>query len=501
MGKTSYNKSWEDRSDQNGNRLQLWLRPGNSSEFAFCSICNKGFRIDSSGFSQVTRHASGLGHIQNAKLLHSKGQKKIGEIFNTPSVQKTNPVLKSEILWALNTCSKNFSFRDSRNCGNLFKTMFPDSKIASEFTMDSTKLSYVVSYGLGPYFIKQTASLLQNNFYCLEVDETTSLSVLKQLDIYARVFNPETQQVDVHYLQSKLLGHATAEILKDAILNTLSELKIPLQRMLCLSSDGPNVCKKLFRLLDLEVSTKLGSLHDFGLLNIGTCNLHVIHNTFSIGLQSVEWNIEELLIDVYYFFHKSPARREDFKSMEMFEEFVGHCSELPFKHCASRWLSIVPALERLCKIMPALKHYFFNVLASRPCSEKDSRYKRICNFLKHPLLSARIEFIKFLSVSFQSFLSAFQAKSCLIHKLWKELRSIFVVILQKCTTLAVSSLSGSELASIQLEDSSVWKKCSDLEIGTGALKVIISLHVNSADQKIFRYGFSPSVSVQLEKYI
>jgi hypothetical protein len=82
----------------------------------------------------------------------------------------------------------------------------------------------------------------------------------------------------LHTIIISNLGHAEASVLQHVV---LTDDVIPLQRFLHLSSDGPNVNKSLFKSLDEEVkSSRSGHADDVGLLNIGTCNLHVVHNAF-----------------------------------------------------------------------------------------------------------------------------------------------------------------------------------------------------------------------------
>ena len=64
-------------------------------------------------------------------------------------------IMKAETLWALKTASENFSFRVSDGVPELFQKMFPDSTTAKHMTMSRTKVSYMISHGLGPYFQQQ----------------------------------------------------------------------------------------------------------------------------------------------------------------------------------------------------------------------------------------------------------------------------------------------------------------------------------------------------------
>jgi hypothetical protein len=48
------------------------------------------------------------------------------------------------------------------------------------------------------------------------------------------------------------------------------------------------------------------------LINIGSCGLHVIHNSFKTGAAASGWDISSVLRSLYYLFKDAPARREDY---------------------------------------------------------------------------------------------------------------------------------------------------------------------------------------------
>ena len=63
-------------------------------------------------------------------------------------------VTKWEVLWAFSTrlFASHFSYNSSRDLGEIFKVMFPDSNITQRIAIGSTKLSYLITNGSAPYF-------------------------------------------------------------------------------------------------------------------------------------------------------------------------------------------------------------------------------------------------------------------------------------------------------------------------------------------------------------
>lgn len=93
-----------------------------------------------------------------------------------------------------------------------------------------------------------------------------------------------------------------------------------------LDSDGSNVNNKVFRLINDRINTIRG----IGLVKIGTCNIHILHNVFLKGLEKLGIYVSDL-INIYYFFNSWPKRREDFvevkkKTNVPIHKFLKHCS-------------------------------------------------------------------------------------------------------------------------------------------------------------------------------
>ena len=81
----------------------------------------------------------------------------------------------------------NFSLCSSDNIGDLFQAVFPDSKVAKDFSMSHTKASCTIGEGLGPHLTQSIIDdLVKSDLpFSVYFDETTS-QVKKQLDIMLR---------------------------------------------------------------------------------------------------------------------------------------------------------------------------------------------------------------------------------------------------------------------------------------------------------------------------
>ena len=148
-----------------------------STEF---SICCKTFDISNMGESALTSYMKSKKHCERAtsvsgsqSIYFTKSESAdlsapFEESNNHLSVHSTNSISESslnsiivstsvthaEICWELKVVSSKYSKRSCGDIGQLFKVMFPDSKVAESFSYAKTKSRYIITYGRAPYFLQ-----------------------------------------------------------------------------------------------------------------------------------------------------------------------------------------------------------------------------------------------------------------------------------------------------------------------------------------------------------
>ena len=157
-----------------------------------------------------------------------------------------------------------------------------------------------------------------------------------------------------------VFGHSYAETVADELWKTLQEFNLPLQCLLSLSSDGSNVN----RAIETNINKKLMTKYSRQLVNTVSCQLHVVHNSVKKGVEAYGEDIENLCIDLFNFFKLSASRREDYTVIQQKLDL----DEVVFLHHVEfRWLSLLPAIERVRNQFPALLDCFKKL----PDSEKN----------------------------------------------------------------------------------------------------------------------------------
>ena len=120
----------------------------------------------------------------------------------------------------------------------------------------------------------------QNNFKSCQA---------KQMDIH--IHFREGQKVVTRYFGSQFLGHATANDMVQHFEESVVNCDLPICNLEQISMDGPNVNWKFFA----DMKKTLADDYETILINIGSCGLHIDHNSFKTGATAAEWKVEALL--------------------------------------------------------------------------------------------------------------------------------------------------------------------------------------------------------------
>ena len=98
-------------------------------------------------------------------------------------------VLTAEVLWALKTVMSHYTCLSSDNNDKLFQRMFLDSHSAADYASEKTKCSYLIKFGLAPYFHQKVVNIISNRtcFYSVSFDESfNKVLQQEQMDLVLR---------------------------------------------------------------------------------------------------------------------------------------------------------------------------------------------------------------------------------------------------------------------------------------------------------------------------
>lgn len=331
-----------------------------------------------------------------------------------------------ELQWCIKVICANWSINSCAGFAEFLKITLPGA-IPDGFTLSPSKMRYLIKHALGPHFKKQIVNDITGSAcYTLYYDETTNEESLKELHVGVRYYSKKLERVVNIHLQTFFLGHATGAILAEQIINSISDSNISMRKLLSLSSDGPNVNKTVFKL----VNEKIKEIRQKPLIYIGTCNIHIIHNSFIKGLEVFGMKASDFVIAVYYFFQGWPTRKTDYQKIQCAEGVPNHSF---IKHATTRWLTIEQAISRVIEQWPALKKYFLNYLPKHGSESvlKGNHYRTIKSCLQEETFLALLHFLVAASRSFIKFTGFFQREEPLIHIMYDKIKELIIELLDK----------------------------------------------------------------------
>ena len=326
-------------------------------------------------------------------------------MHNLLLTNRKDDTTKAEIIWAAKTANDNYSFRSSDGVGDTFRAMFSNPGRLETFSMSRTKLSYAIGHGIGPVFKEELISdaRVSQSPFSLQYDETTQCQVKKQIELHIQYWSPVHNEVWIRYYSSEFFGHVEGATVANAIMSAFKNDNAPVPQLLTLGSDGPNVNKTIWR--ELEQKIRRANPDFQGFVDVGTCNIHIVHNSFGKGLDKYGKDAEQLLIDLHSLFKYSAARRQDYKNLQLNLDLE---LKLFIEHSSLRWLSIGPAVRRILEQWQALEQ-FVKFLESDPKRiPQSSAFRRVQAAIKRNELLVKLNFIASTVTLFETFMLTFR---------------------------------------------------------------------------------------------
>ena len=159
---------------------------------------------------------------------------------------------------------------------------------------------------------------------------------------------------------------------------------------------------------------------NIGLIDIGSCPLHLIHNSFKIGMDNTHWSIEEFLNNLGFWFSRSPSRREDY--LNVTKTLSNKVGKFIRRFIMTRWLDAGPIIERVIEQWLNLKEYFLQFIPiNNKISINNQHYIQIKLILQTKIIFIRLNFLVFLYHNiYKHILLWFQQTQPLIHLLHNE---------------------------------------------------------------------------------
>ena len=297
------------------------------------------------GRSAIVQHQTFEKHKRAFETVVSSSQS-ISSFFSRKTLRDGESKLAAlEGAFAYHTIYHGQSFRSLDCTTQLLKVAHNP-----RFTCGRTKAQALVSNVFLPHFQKELRKDLSNAHFVTAFFDAFNHGATKLIPILIRYFNKDSG-VCVKILDIEDVKGETSELLTDLLIRKLSEFEIS-QKIVCLSADNTNTnFGGVARKGRNNVFARLNSALDTDLIGSG-CIAHIINNCMKRSADSLPVDLEVVLIKIFGYFQHYTVRVTKLKE---FCESIDVEYKNVLSYCGTRWLSLLPSLERILQIFQPLK--------------------------------------------------------------------------------------------------------------------------------------------------
>lgn len=436
----------------------------------------------------MSTHVQGKHHQSMAKAIVST--RSVTSFFQ-PQPQS---VTVAESLWCAFVAKHNLPFQTSDHATKLFHRMFPDSEIARRFSCAHTKTAAIIKEALAPHYLAKTINDMAT-FYSIMMDESNDKTD-KSCIILVRVFDSNVGDIRTRFLDMPIVNIGTARNLFDALQQSLSKNGLDFTKCLAFMSDTTNVMKGAKSGVQKLIKNECPQVFDV------PCICHLADLSIKAGMKVLPLDIDQLFIDVYYYFYHSSKRKQEFH--DLWCSIFSSEPQSIVKHCPTRWLSLLRCVNRSITQLEGLCSYF------RSCGEAEStKVVNILRRLENPLTLPILHFLSYILPSMDKFNRLFQKSTeNTTSQLFTEMSrlvKLFASNLLKPECIVAVGVDLSKLSYIdtdQLEDENLglgnetWACISGIEGEFDPkpfYKAVRSFYIASLQKMIKKFPFKDSI--------
>ena len=305
-----------------------------------CTVCDKKLKCDHMGRKDIIAHSETKSHQDQAKLLRS--QSRLPFLESTSEVtQRTEAELKLAVLAAHSNIP--LAFHDKLSPA--IRDIFPDSKIASKYHSASTKATCMLNGAVAPVLISDLIANMKAHPFSICIDGSNDSGLEKMNPITVRIYDVNSSKVVTRFLDMCASASSTAEALFTALDDKLAELlESDTPWANCISVGVDNTSVNIGRRNSIKTRVLQRNPNVF----FNGCPCHIIHNTAHKAGEAFTlhsgFDLEEFVIDTFYWFDKSTKRKNELAS---YCTFCDQAYRSMIKHVSTRWLSLELAVERI----------------------------------------------------------------------------------------------------------------------------------------------------------
>ena len=234
-----------------------------------CKICNKRIKCDHMGRREVVKHCETQSHKDQAKSFHL--QSKLPVSTQGPSSQR----LAAELKMAVLTASSNIPLAFHDKLSPMIRSIFPDSRIASDYHSASTKATCMLNLAVAPILIENLVESMKSHPFSISTDGSNDTGLEKMNPATVRIYDFKTSCVSTRFMDMCVSSSSTAQSLYSSLNGKLEELlKCSNPWALCTSVGVDNTSVNI----GIRDSIKTRVLERNSAIFFNGCPCHIIHS-------------------------------------------------------------------------------------------------------------------------------------------------------------------------------------------------------------------------------
>lgn len=444
------------------------VRAVKNDRYAFsCVPCNKVVRCDHQGLKDVKDHCTTETHKQRVQTTNS--QPPISHFLNS-AAQSMN-VSRAEVMVTNFLIQHNLPIATAEHLAPLFKKIFPDSNIAKSYACSRTKTSAIINKAMGPHCHEYLVEHCKKHPFSLGIDGSSDTDVAKMNPVTLRIFDVNrSKTVTSHFYDMCITSgeHAgkAEEIFRVFNAKMVAD-DMPWAHAVSLSIDNTNSMIGQHNSFASRSKVKNPDIY------VNGCPCHLVHiaasNAHDESAKRTKISMEELQVDLFYWFDKSTKRKG------VLVDYMAFCDQeyaKILKHVSTRWLSLERCIQRTLEKYAGLKSYFLSE------DFADSRFKRLHEAFKNPLTEITLLFHQASIPIFNRFNKLMQSDEPVIHILLDSINRLAKTLATRIIKPEV--IRDTPILQLDLSNTDIYKPKNSIHLG-GLTKMKLSKLLNDGD--------------------
>lgn len=398
---------------------------------AKCKVCEATLQP---GKSDLEKHGKGINHKKKMEtFLNQDVQPHI-----TKYATITKKVADVETAICAFMVENNMPLSKADQLTEFIKAL-PEKKVLEKIQLGKQKATNIIRQGMWLHFNKLLVHELDSKFFSIIIDETTDVSVKKQLAILVTYFDLKSFEMKTDLLDIVTCTDSTAEGIYTALTKSLSMCNVNTERWVGFCSDTTAA------MMGIHNSVKTRIANNFPNVQIIKCSCHMIHLCSSHACEKLPSSLEDLCRQIYNHFNRSQKNTEAYKTFQHFHDVEVHKFLRP---CQTRWLSLESSVTRIIDQWDALEAYWTLLNFEDPTHAN----ALVLNTLRNPLQKCGVLFLKYTLSLFNDFNTFFQAEEPLFCQLKEKVVELLKHLLSNiCDVAYVRSLNDGSILSAEID--------------------------------------------------